>query len=124
MRVGIVLDPAYRGLERLVEEMPVWAVDSPLHRSTAGRLWEAHGKADATQGVTLFKVSDEDDPEGNCISILAEVDSHHGLYSSGRSLEILNVIGTAPSAKIRKELSDYGFTIFEQTPDGFVARVE
>jgi hypothetical protein len=124
MKVAIVLDPAYPRLEQLGEQMPVWALDSSLNRSLAERLWRVRGMADATQGITLFKVSDERDCEGNCINILGEVDLHHGVYSSGSKVEEIDVIGATPSAKIREVFGVYGFINFEQTADGFVARID
>ncbi|HEY4841631.1 MAG TPA: hypothetical protein VIH78_06675 [Terriglobales bacterium] len=39
--------------------------------------------ADAFQGITLFKVADERDAEGNCANIIGEDDLHHGIDSSG-----------------------------------------
>ena len=50
MKVAIVLDPAYSELDRLVGEMPVWAIDSESNRAAATRLWDMRGSADANQG--------------------------------------------------------------------------
>ena len=123
MTVAIVLDPAYPELEQLVEQMPVWAVDSSLHRAIAERLWQILG-ADAFQGITLFKVTDELDPEGSCVNVVGDVDLHHGVYSSGSTIETLRVIGTMPSDRLREELRAYGFASLEATSDGFVARTQ
>ncbi|MGD1215034.1 MAG: hypothetical protein ABR861_08610 [Terriglobales bacterium] len=124
MTVAIVLDAAYPELEQLAEQMPVWAVDSAHHRPVAERLWQLRGMADALQGITLFKVSDEGDTEASCINVIGEVDLHHGIYSSGSRVAKLRVIGTVPSNKLQEELGAYGFVNFEPTPDGFVARAE
>ena len=124
MTVAIVLDPAYSGLKLLADQMPVWAVDSELNREVAERLWRTHGTADAFRGITLFKVSDERDAEGNCANIIGEVGLHHGIYSSGLKVATLTVIGASPSSKLLRELGVYGFANFEPTPDGFVARAE
>jgi hypothetical protein len=123
MTVAIVLDPAYPGLEELVEQMPIWAVDSAPHRAIAERLWQVRG-ADAFQGITLFKVADERDPEGNCVNVIGDVDLHHGVYSSGSKIEALKVIGTMPSDRLREELGAYGFVTLEKTLDGFIARTQ
>jgi|HubBroStandDraft_6_1064221.scaffolds.fasta_scaffold140986_1 hypothetical protein len=124
MTVAIVLDPGYSGLEQLAEEMPIWAVDTVSHRATAERLWKLRGMADAFQGVTLFKVKDERDAEGNFVNIIAEVDLHHGVYSSGSKVATLRVIGTPPSNRLQEELSTYGFLTLETTSDGFLARTQ
>ena len=121
MPVAIVLDPTYPDLERLAEQMPIWAIDSALHRPVAERLWQVRGMADAVQGITLFKVEDEQDTEGNCINIIGEVDLHHGIYSTGSRVATLRVIGTLPSSKLREILGAYGLITIETTPDGFVA---
>ena len=122
MTVAIVLDPRYSELERLAEQMPIWAVDSAPHRAVAERLWQLRGGADAFQGITLFKVADEQDAEGNCVNVIGEVDLHHSVYSSGSKIAILRVIGTIPSNRLREELGTYGFVTLEATSEGFVAR--
>jgi hypothetical protein len=77
--------------------------------------------ADAVQGITLFKVQDEQDTEGNCINIIGEVDLHHGIYSAGSRVATLRVIGALPSSKLREMLGAYGLITIETTPDGFIA---
>ncbi|HKM86211.1 MAG TPA: hypothetical protein VJW96_08380 [Terriglobales bacterium] len=124
MTVAIVLDPAYSELERLAEQMPIWAVDSALHRGVAERLWQKRGMADAFQGITLFKVLDERDAEVNCANIIGEVDLHHGIYSSGSRVASLKVIGATQSNKLLEALGASGFVRFETTPDGFLAHAE
>jgi hypothetical protein len=121
MKVAIVLDPTYSELNRLVGEMPVWAIDSESNRAAATRLWDVRGSADANQGVTLFNVADEADAENNCIRIIGQVDLHHGVYSSGSEVSMLRVIGTQPSEAIRQEARCYGFEMFQITEDGFIA---
>ncbi len=124
MTVAIVLDPAYSQLEQLAERMPIWAVDTPPNRAVAKRLWELRGGADAFQGITLFRVADERDAEGNCVNVIDQVDLHHGVYSSGSKIASLTVIGATPSDRLREELSAYGFVALEATSDGFVARTQ
>lgn len=123
MKVAIVLDPCYPELDKLVDQMPVWAVDSVGNRDTAKRLWELRGSADAHQGITLFTVIDERDAENNFIHIIGQVDLHHGIYSSGSEVSMLRVIGVQPSEAIQQEMNGYGFVTFDTTPDGFLARV-
>ena len=122
MTVAIILDPAYPYLEQLADKMPIWAVDSAPHRNIAERLWKSRGLADAFQGITLFKVADERNVEDNFVSIIGEVDLHHGIYSTGSRIARVRVIGAMPSNRVREELGAYGFVTFEQTPDGFIAQ--
>jgi len=124
MTVAIVLDPTYSELEKLAERMPIWAVDTPPNRAVAKRLWDLRGGADAFQGITLFKVADARDVEGNCINLIDQVDLHHSVYSSGSKIATLRVIGTTASDRLREELSAYGFVTLEATSDGFVARTQ
>lgn len=121
MKVAIVLDPRYPDLEKLVADMAVWAVDSVAHRAIAERLWQLHGGSDALQGVTLFKVMDEGDKDGNCRSIIGDVDLHHGIYSSGSEIESLRIVGSPPSQETIAELESYGLSSIRLTTDGFVA---
>jgi len=122
--VAIVLDPKYSELEQLAEQMPIWAVDSAPNRTIAERLWQTRKTADAFQELTLFKVADELDAEGNCVNVIGDVDLHHGIYSSGSKIETLRVIGTTPSDRLREEFSTYGFVTLLPTADGFVAQTQ
>ena len=122
MTVAIVVDPGYSELERLAEQMPIWAIDNVHHRCVAERWWKLRGCADATQGITTFKVTDETDAEANCMNIIGEVDLHHGIYSSGMPVATLRAVGTPPSKVLREKLEAYGFVTFETTSDGFVAK--
>jgi len=124
MRVAIVLDPAYPELEELAEQMPIWAIDNVHHRAIAERWWKLRGSADATHGITIFKVTDERDAESNCLNIIGEVDLHHGVYSSGMPIATLRVIGAQASKALQEKLEAYGFVTFETTADGFVAQTE
>jgi hypothetical protein len=124
MTVAIVLDPRYSELESLAEQMPIWAINSTRHRSTAERWWRLRGCADAARGITVFKVTDENDAEGNCINVIGEVDLHHGIHSSGKPVSEVKVIGTRLSDALREQFGRYGLASFEPTPDGFVARAQ
>ena len=120
--VAIVVDPAYLCLTELVEQMPVWAIDVPAHRAVAEAEWKSRGPADAWQGITLFKVTDELDRLGNLLDALDQVDLHHGVYSSGSRIEVLKVIGVSASTEVFDELRPYGFIAIDPTADGFLAR--
>lgn len=124
MTVAIVLNPHYAELAALVNEVPVWAVDSSSHRPVAERLWRLNGMADSRQGITLFKVADENDPESNCLHIIGEVDMHHGVYSTGSALAAVKVIGASLSSELRAALASYGLVKIEITADGFIAKSE
>ena len=121
MTVAIVVDPRYPELEQLAEQMPIWAIDNSHHRVIAERWWKLRGCADATQGITLFKVSEETNAEENCLGVIDDVDLHHGIYSSGSAIAVLNVFGTPLSDRVQDKLKTLGFVTFRSSPGGFVA---
>jgi hypothetical protein len=56
---------------------------------------------------------------------LAELDTinlHHGPYSTASSYAEIAVKGARTTAEVRAGLSEFGFTDFTETEDGFTAR--
>jgi hypothetical protein len=125
--VAIVLDPNYG--ERVVElarERHVWLVTSASNDPAVRALWDDPARSLeeddplAEGGVTTF--SPTETPEASFISILEEVDAHHGEYSHDPPLSLLEVIGLEPTVAVRDELSSYGFGNIELSAEGFVVR--
>jgi hypothetical protein len=110
-------------LDELALSSPVWAVRTAATEEAARRIWEKHPPQETdqlTSGLTLFK--GEGDPEDDLLSILDEVELHHG--SSGGHVPPMNairVLGTAPTDAVGEALGSLGFTRFVATLDGFVA---
>jgi hypothetical protein len=49
------------------------------------------------------------------------IDLHHGTYSANLPYTVLDVIGTAITARLKAELGEYGFGNFQETARGFRA---
>jgi hypothetical protein len=102
----------------------IWALRTADTENVAQRFWKEHPPLDAgagSGGITLF--AGESDPEKDLLSVLDDVELHHGLASSGRpAVSVLRVLGVPPSETIRDVLRAQGFTLIESRPDGFLAR--
>lgn len=101
----------------------VWAPRTADMEQVAQQFWAEHPPLDAKSGpggITLFV--GQGDPEGDLLSILNEVELHHGIASAERpAFTVLRVLGTAASDAIRDTLRAEGFTGIESGPDGFLA---
>jgi hypothetical protein len=110
-------------LNELALSSPVWAVRTAATEEAARRIWEEHPPQETDQlasGLTLFK--GEGDPEDDLLSILDEIDLHHG--SSGGHVppvSAIKVLGTGLTDVAREALSSLGFVRLVSIPDGFVA---
>ena len=121
-RVSIVLDREYgQRLVELAEKGPVWIVDTPENRTVAQEIWASHPNRSHLEGVTTFKVSDGTSSEDMLINELDTIDLHHGAYSANPPYTVLDVIGTAITARLKAELEEFGFDDFQEQPNGFRA---
>jgi hypothetical protein len=121
-RVSIVLDREYgQRLVELAETGPVWIVDTPENRTVAQEIWASHPNRSHLEGVTTFKVSDGTSSEDMLIHELDTIDLHHGAYSANPPYTVLDVIGTAITARLKAELEEFGFDDFQERPNGFRA---
>jgi hypothetical protein len=69
--------------------------------------------------MTLFKGGG--DPEDDLVSILDEVDLHHGISGDHvPPMSAIRVLGTGPTDAVREALDSLGFTRFVTTPGGFI----
>jgi hypothetical protein len=98
-------------LDELALSVPVWVVRTAATEEAARRIWEKHPPQETdqlTSGLTLFK--GEGDAEDDLLSILDEVELHHG--SSGGHvppMSAIRVLGTGPTDAVRKALGSLGF---------------
>jgi hypothetical protein len=110
-------------LDELALSSHVWAVQTAATEEAARRIWEAHPPQESdplTAGLTLFK--GEGDPEGDLISILDEVELHHGIVGVHIPPMIaVRVFGAGLTDAVREAFSQLGFTLFTPCSDGFVA---
>jgi len=73
------------------------------------------------KGVTTFGFGDDSSSEDILINELDVIDLHHGMYSAKPPYTILEVIGTGITARLKAELSNFGFYDFQKTDQGFRA---
>jgi hypothetical protein len=110
-------------LDELALSSPVWVVRTAATEEAARRIWEEHPPQETdplTAGLTLF--NGEGDPENDLLSILDEVELHHGI-SGGHvpPMSAIRVLGIGPTDAVREALASLGFTRLVETSDGFVA---
>ena len=121
-RVFVVLDREYgERLGKLAQSGPVWIVDTPANQTVAQQIWAANPDRSHLKGVTTFKFGDDSSSEDILINELDVIDLHHGMYSAKPPYTILEVIGTGITARLKAELSNFGFYDFQKTDQGFRA---
>jgi hypothetical protein len=120
--ISVVLNREYgAGLRELLDNGPVWAIDSPANREVAQAFWTEFPSRDHLDGLTIFKARDDSPSEQTLIAQLDTIDMHHGIYSADPPYTVICVIGAALTATIRAAVSAYGFDSFIVTNDGFRA---
>jgi hypothetical protein len=95
---------------------PVWVADTPSNKSVIQRMW-----SQKREGITSFQVAPAATPEDWLLSVLDQVELHHGEYSQSPPYSALQVVGTGMPQRLRAELESCGFKQFEDTRDGFIA---
>lgn len=121
-RVFVVVDRDYGPrLAELSQAGPVWIVDTPANRTVAQQIWAADPDRSHLEGVTTFKFGESSSPEDILINELNTIELHHGACSADPPFTVLEVIGTAITARLRHELSQFGFDEFRETAQGFRA---
>jgi hypothetical protein len=121
-RVFVVVDRDYgQHLAKVAQEGPVWIVDTSTNRAAAQQIWAADPKRNHLEGVTTFKVPESSSSEDSLIDELDMIDLHHGAHSANPPYTILDVIGSAITARVKAELAHFGFDEFQETPQGFRA---
>ena len=115
--VAIVVEPAFGArLIELSQRMPVWVCDTPINRAAVDQcLQSGHPPPD----ITIFRVGDEDSHESMLLSVVGDVDLHHGEYSKEYPWTDLHVYGAALTSEVRDVLSEYGIHTFSDAPSGF-----
>lgn len=95
---------------------PAWVADTPANKPVIERMW-----AQKWPGITAFRVDLTASSEKWFVSILDQVELHHGEYSQSPPYSELCVTGVGLSAGLREEMEAYGFKQFEAISDGFHA---
>jgi hypothetical protein len=116
-KVHVIVAPDYgERLTGLPLGEPAWVADSPPNKSVLQRMWSQQ-----REGITSFQIAPTATPEDWLVSILDEVELHHGEYSQSPPYSALRVVGAALSRRLQEELESYGFKQFEDAPGGFLA---
>jgi hypothetical protein len=121
-RVFVVLDCDYGSrLAELAQAGPVWIVDTPPNRAAAEGCWAANPDRTHLNSVTTFKFEVGSSSEEILGNELGTIDLHHGIYSASPPYTAIEVIGATLSETVRRRLSEFGFSEFERTSEGFRA---
>jgi hypothetical protein len=121
-RVFVVVDREYgERLGKLDQTAPVWIVDTPTNRTVAQQIWAANPNRSHLEGVTTFKFGEACSSEDILINELDAIDLHHGIYSANPPYTVLEAIGARITARLKAELSHFGFEDFQETDQGFRA---
>src|SRR5882672_4750261 len=108
-KVHLIVAPEYgERLTGLPPGEPAWVADTPLNKSVIQRMW-----SQKWEGITSFQVAPTATPEDWLLSILDQVELHHGEYSQSPPYSVLHVVGTGLSGRLRTELEGCGFKQFE-----------
>jgi RNAse (barnase) inhibitor barstar len=104
--VAVIVDPhcSASTVDLLARYMPLWIVDTPSNQVCATTARQAASEMWLPEAVcTVFKTTDLDDREYNCLSVLDMVDLHHP------SMAKLNFIGVADSETLRSGMKEFNF---------------
>lgn len=73
-------------------------------------------------GATPFDQELGSSPLEWCTNVLGTVDTHHDEFAHDPPYSVLEVYGLPFSEVLRPVFSECGFTSFESSPTGFIAR--
>jgi hypothetical protein len=119
--VSVVLDRKFGSrISELLEDGPVWVVDSPINRDSAEKAWAEFTKHNHLNGVTVFTAT-ERDPSQTLIYEMPTIDLHHGVYSADPAYTIIRVFGCTLITEVQESLAEFGFNSFDRTDEGFNA---
>jgi hypothetical protein len=107
-------------LGNLPGDDPVWIADTAMNRPVFEQIQVKSGNAG--RSITSFKVSGDGTPEDWLFSILSEVELHHGEHSQSPPYSVLQIVGLHSSETTKARLRDFGFSTFQDSAEGFVAR--
>jgi hypothetical protein len=102
-------------------------VGTPENLAIVQRIWDKlpEGSSyDIESGVTSFHETLGSGPLEWCLNVLRTIDQHHGEFSHDPPYSVLEVYGLFFSEPLRTSFCEHGFTSFEATPEGFIARKE
>lgn len=121
-KVYIVVDREFGDKLAEIEGAPVWIVDTPINKTVVRRLWSEQPQKNHLTGITTFDDFESSSLEDILLGQFDAIDLHHGVYSANPPYAVIEVVGTPLTARVKNELSEYGFKEFCAGPAGFTAK--
>jgi hypothetical protein len=123
--VHVIVDPEFGvRLREIRMGEPVWIADTDINRAACETIRRERKPQSHVVGLTSFKVDKALGPEDWLISELETIELHHGEYSHDPPWSRINVIGAKWTARIQRELEQFGFKAYVDTHEGFEATKE
>jgi hypothetical protein len=124
--VGLVVDRAFgERLFDLASRLHVWIVDSPTNRLAVEQVWQCHSRQYSLEkGATIFRDDGSVSPDVVASRVLGDIELHHGQYSHDPPLSRLEIYGASGTEALSTALQEFGFVLFEDLPEGFMASRE
>lgn len=123
--VELVVDPNWgdRVLD-MADESHVWIIETPVNSKAAQKYWGKNPSYSVLKGITVFMFDLGASPEQICVDVFDTINEHH-VYDYYEDLgpippwNEIRVVGAKLTDKLKKELMEFGFSQFEETPLGF-----
>lgn len=122
--VALIVDPNFGSRIRdVASRFDTWVVPSAQNRPIVEELW-ADAQRGCTHQITLWSEPKDLASEETWLSIMHDVELHHGEYSHDPPVSALEIIGTQRSAVADRALKKYGYHSTAPSTLGFTARRE
>ena len=121
--VAVVWDAEFG--ERLLDvaaRFDTWVVPSSINRATVESVWRtAQESPPATRELTIWSRPKSADELQDWLSILFDIENHHGEHAHQPPVTVLEIFGGELTAAAKTALGEYGYRTLELTPSGFRA---
>ena len=124
-KVVLILTPHFgKRILNLAVQFHCWIVESVENVKFSDDLWKLIDvQSDPLEsGITYFKPLSEKREE-ICIDMIETIMDHHSEFNHNPGLNVFEVIGVKLTTKIEDEFIQFGFSEFEITEEGFIAKI-
>lgn len=119
-KIIVVLDREFgEKISELPHGVPIWIIDSGVNRELIKRFWKDHPDESHLTGRTIFNGAVDSSTEDILVSLLDQINLHHGVHSADPPFTVIEVIGASPNESTKVELATYGFEEISLTAGGF-----
>ncbi len=122
-RIAIVLSDEFAStLNEIAITRHVWALRTPKTEPIAQRIWSARPAVETDpleSGITVFNGMGS--PERDLLSVVDDVELHHGALSHDPPVSIIEVFGASATDAVRQAFDSLGFSRVEDSRNGFAA---